>query len=89
MNDNQVIKSVLIRGVAIGGRDLTRGEEPYKRVDYYTGYLKSLRTEIFLKKKITDMPGVIWYFEPHGILSPGSIFQGFKIPYDTGTSYMK
>jgi hypothetical protein len=26
---------------------------------------------------------VIWYFEPKGILTPDSIFQGFKIPYDT------
>ncbi len=30
------------------------------------------------------MAGVIWYSEPHGKLTPGSITMGFKIPYDTG-----
>jgi len=36
-----------------------------------------------LKKRATrthQKTGVIWYFDPHGILTAGSIF---KIPYDT------
>ena len=37
------------------------------------GYLKTAAKN-YLKISAENLPGVIWYFEPHGKLTPGSIF---------------